>query len=233
MMADNRDPALTTFSDEEKFKDFSEVDSEDHEIGQYPSRTRSWRTVLLIVSSVIVAILIAIVAMSWTKSSHLKYDHCGTNANEARARGCVFETTGFTWLAPECADPATEAEFLEYIAKNEFKYYRTENYTEEVSVEEIRKGNGPGFFVREKYHLTHCLFLMKKLHRMRDKGAMIDGQIMPLHHTEHCMGQNLKALADTGFRKHDVQFSYTKFPYCGKPGGYNLEWPEQGTWTES
>jgi hypothetical protein len=233
MMADERDHALTTLNDEEKFKDFSDIDSEEQEISPYTSNPRSYRTILLVTSAAVVVILLALVAISWTKSPHLKYDHCGTNSDEARARGCIFETTGFTWLAPECTDPATEAEFLDYIAKNELKYYRTENYTEEVGVEEIRRGNGPGFFVREQYHLTHCLFLMKKLHRMREKGAMIDGQIMPLHHTEHCMGQNLKALESTGFRKHDVQFSYTKYPYCGRPGGYNLEWPAQGTWTDS
>ncbi|KAJ4298029.1 hypothetical protein N0V90_005928 [Kalmusia sp. IMI 367209] len=231
-MAVERDSALSTLNNEEKFKDFSDVDSEEHENAPYLSKSRPYRTLFLIISAVAVAILLAFFAISWTKSSHLKYDQCGTNSDEARARGCVFETTGFTWLASECADPDTETEFLEYIVKNELKLYRTENYTEEVSIEEVRKGNGPGFFVRQKYHLTHCLFLMKKLHRMRDKGAMIDGQIMPLHHTEHCMGQVLHAQAETGFREHDIQFSYTKYPYCGKPGGYNLLWPQQGMWTD-
>jgi hypothetical protein len=27
------------------------------------------------------------------------------------------------------------------------------------------------------------------------------------------------------------QFSYLKYPYCGKMGGYNLGWPEQGSWS--
>lgn len=229
-MAVERDPALSTLNDEEKFKDFSDVDSE-HDAPSYKAKSRPYRTACVVVSAAFVVALLAFIAIQWTRSPHLKYDHCGTTADEARARGCVWETTGFTWLAPECADPDTENEFLRYIAKNDLKLYRDANYTEEVTIEEVRLGNGPGFFVREGYHLTHCLFLMKKLHRMRDKGAMIDGQIMPLHHTEHCMGQVLQAHAEPGYREHDIQFSYTKFPYCGKPGGYDLEWPERGTWT--
>ncbi|KAF1978170.1 hypothetical protein BU23DRAFT_595942 [Bimuria novae-zelandiae CBS 107.79] len=231
-MADERDAALATLHDEEKYKDSSEFDSDDHEANLFRSKSRPYRTILLAASAVVIVILFTFFAVSWTKSPHLKYDQCGTTSDEARARGCVFETTGFTWLAPACADPDTEAEFLAYIAKNELKLYRTENYTEEVSIEEVRRGNGDGFYVREQYHLTHCLFLMKKRHRMQDKGALLDGQIMPLHHTEHCMGQLLVAQADKGFREHDVQFSYTKYPYCGKPGGYNLEWPARETWID-
>jgi hypothetical protein len=230
-MVGERDPALTTLKDEENYKDSSEFAAEDREV-KYPSQSRSCRIIFLVVSATIVTILLAFLASSWTKSSHLKFDQCGTTADEARSRGCIFETTGFTWLVPECADPETEAEFLAYIAENDLKLYRTMNYTEEVSIEEVRRGNGDGFYVREKYHLTHCLFLMKKRHRMEDKKGLLDGQIMPLHHTEHCMGQVLQAGADPEFRKHDRQFSYTKFPYCGRPGGYNLEWPARKTWID-
>lgn len=76
-------------------------------------------------------------------------------------------------------------------------------------------------FVRQAYHKTHCLFLLKKLHRTFARGTPLDGQIMPTHHTEHCVEQALKP---PGFREHAVQLSYTKFPYCGKPGGFNVAW---------
>jgi hypothetical protein len=66
---------------------------------------------------------------------------------------------------------------------------------------------------------------------------MIDGQIMPTHHTVHCSEQTLKVIQDPEWRKEAIQVSYTKFPYCGKPGGYNVGW-EQGhgrptAWTDA
>ncbi len=48
---------------------------------------------------------------------------------------------------------------------------------------------------------------------------------MPTHHTEHCVGQILEG---PEFREDEIQFSYTEFPYCGKPSGYNVAW-KQGT----
>jgi len=56
---------------------------------------------------------------------------------------------------------------------------------------------------------------------------------MPTHHTEHCIHMALKP---DGFRKDMVQLSYTKYPYCGKPGGWNVAWsPNKGKpleWTD-
>ena len=78
--------------------------------------------------------------------------------------------------------------------------------------------------MRQQYHVTHCQFLLKKLHRAQASGRMIDGQIMPTHHTEHCVGQTLKLTQTPGWRKNLVQLSYTKFPYCGKVGGYAVGW---------
>jgi len=232
-MTNERDSAQATLCDEEKFKDFSDVDSEEQNLSSLASRSRPYRTALIVFSAAVVSVVLIYFTTTWLRSPHPKYIQCGTTSDEARERGCVFETTGFTWLTPECADPDTEAEFLTYIVANDLKLYRDMNYTEEVPIEEVRRGNGPGFFVHERYHLTHCLFLMKKLHRMRDAGKMIDGQIMPLHHTEHCMGQNLQAHAEPGFREHEPQFSYTKFPYCGKPGGYKVAWgPNVPLWTD-
>lgn len=68
---------------------------------------------------------------------------------------------------------------------------------------------------------------------MEEKGAMLNGQIMLLHYKEYCMGQVLAAQADDGFREHNVRFSYMKFPFCGKPEGYNLERPTRETWINS
>jgi hypothetical protein len=149
---------------------------------------------------------------------------CGITPAEARANGCVFEMTGFSWLPKECSDPAVEAEFMTSI---DLKYYRDENYTQEVSLDEVRRGDGPGFFVKQDYHLAHCGFLFKKLHKAISQGRKVDGLVSPVHHTSHCVDM---LLGPPNNRWDAIQFAFTKYPYCGKDGGYNVEWSKLGEW---
>jgi len=105
---------------------------------------------------------------------------CGTTAEEARARGCIFELTGSSWVTSECYDSATEQEFLNYKDWHWFKDY---NYTEEAPLKEVHQGNGNGYFVPPEYHQTHCAFLLKKLYRAVNSGKKVDGLIKSLGHT--------------------------------------------------
>jgi hypothetical protein len=50
-------------------------------------------------------------------------------------------------------------------------------------------------------------------------------------HTKHCVSEMLDG--QMMHKDANGQFSYLKYPYCGKMGGYNLGWPEQGTWSLS
>lgn len=156
------------------------------------------------------------------------YNHCGTTPAEARRRGCVFETTGFVWLPQACLDPATEGHFLAYVKANNLTYYRDQECTQPVPLSEVREGN-QGFFVQETYHKTHCAFLLRKLHSRYFEGKPVDGMIMNIGHTKHCVSEMLDG--EMMHQGANGQFSYLKYPFCGKMGGYNLKWPEQGTWS--
>jgi hypothetical protein len=231
-MKTGRDPAQLTLCDEEKFKDFSDVDSGELELVSPTKRKRTCRILVIsIIATIVLLPIIYFTTSRWT-APRMKYSQCGTSAAEARARDCVFESTGFTWLPKECHDAETENEFLRYVADNDLKLYHDPEYTKEATAEEVKKGEKAGYFVHEGYHLAHCLFLFKKLHRAYASGKIIDGYIISLNHTDHCVGQSLSAGLDADFRKDVIQFSYTKWPNCGKPGGYNLIWEKQGQWTD-
>jgi hypothetical protein len=92
----------------------------------------------------VVAVLIPLIYFLAPRQKAPVYDQCGKTADEARARGCVFEVTGFTWIPEECHDPNTEEEFLKYLVKNDLGIYRYPNYSEKVPIEEVQLGNGPG-----------------------------------------------------------------------------------------
>ena len=142
-MESQEQSARTNLCDEEKFKDFSDVDTDDTTLRQLRSRSRLFRPVIVTVSAVLLLVLLLYFTVV-TPRRGLKLDQCGTTADEARARGCVFEITGFTWLPKECQDRDTEDEFLEYLSANDLNIYRHQNYTEVVPIEEVRLGNGPG-----------------------------------------------------------------------------------------
>lgn len=155
-------------------------------------------------------------------------NQCGTTPAEARSKGCVFETMGFSWLPRECSNPTIEAEFLEF-ERTTLRYWRDQNYTEEVPLDEVQRGDGPIFFVHQDYHRAHCAFLFKKMHKAIGTGQKVDGLVSPFHHTSHCVHM---LLAGNDLHLHDVQVAFVKFPYCGKDGGYNTEWAKQGQWLD-
>lgn len=118
---------------------------------------------------------------------------CGTTASEARAKGCVFETLGFSWLPPECHDAEVEAEFLR---DPTIHYWRDVNRTEEVPISEVQEGDARGFYITHDYHRSHCAYLLKKLHRAVYAGRELDGLIGSVHHTSHCVKMLLDPPAD-------------------------------------
>lgn len=227
----DHDLARTTLCDEEKLKDFSDVESREQGLATFPKPSNFYKKAFIAFGVIAVLTPILYFTISgWTSARpQTKMDQCGTTADEARARGCIFETTGFSWVTKECYDPVVEEAFLKHIATNDIKLFRDRNYTREVPMEEVRLGNGQGFYVFQEYHVAHCMFLIEKLHRALLDGKPVDGYTMPFVHTEHCIKQ---AMLPPGARKDDHQASYTKWPYCGRPGGFNVDWRKPHQWTD-
>lgn len=211
--------------DQERFTDFPNSD-EPEALRRTPSPPlKRYRRLFLFLGVGILATIVSFTIYRFYASrNHNIVNQCGTTPAEARAKGCHFEMTGFSWLPKECLDPTVEAEFLEL----NLHYYRDANYTQEAPLEEVQRGEGY-YFVRQDYHRAHCAFLFKKLHRALDSGNKVDGLIWSVHHTGHCVHM---LLAPPDFRSDVAQVAFTKWPYCGKNGGYNVEWENQGEWIE-
>ena len=218
----HKNTTYAALRNQEEFKQFSNPEEPER---RSPSRSsKTYRRLIPFLSLGVIAIFISFTIYQRVLAKAI-VDQCGTTPAEARARDCVFEVTGFSWLPKECHDPTVETEFLNI---KDLRFYRDANYSEVVSLEEVRLGEGPGFFVTQDYHVTHCAFLFKKLHRAVNHGHKIDGLISALHHTSHCVEM---LLSPPGFRWDAKQIAYTKYPYCGRDGGYNVEFSKLGQWT--
>lgn len=207
-----------------KYSPVSPSDEFDHQILADKEQSKSFSPRKIIPKKFVIGALLFLLATvslaTWShflRPSNIQKLPCGTSADEARSRGCIFELTGSSWVTPECYDPVTEQEFLSF---KDWHYYRDFNYTEEVPISEVRQGNGNGYFVHHDYHQAHCGFLLKKMHRAVNAGRKVDGLIKALSHTTHC----IEWMLDPPMEHFNIpQFAYTKFPNCGVEGGFNLD----------
>jgi hypothetical protein len=218
----DNEASLTTLIDEEKYKSYADIQGSSPRVPFL--RRHRFHIVIL---SLFILITTPFLYLSIEKII-APYDQCGTTPSEALARDCVFETTGFAWLPRACLDPDMEDQFLSKVEALNLTYYRDAAYTQPVSLAEVRRGE-TGYYVHETYHKTHCGFLLRKLHKMWAEGRTVDGQILSQGHTKHCVDEMLGG--EMMHAPGKAQFSYLKFPYCGRIGGYNLEWPKQRTWS--
>ena len=113
---------------------------------------------------------------------------CGSNADEARALGCVFDVMMQEWTSPECYDSALTER---YLASNNWTWYADSSGERTMSDEEIRLGNHLVVFAIQDYHKHHCVFTWEKLVRaMRADSPVID-KLISYDHVAHCEHQTL------------------------------------------
>ncbi|MCJ1391766.1 hypothetical protein MMC18_004631 [Xylographa bjoerkii] len=135
---------------------------------------------------------------------------CGNSSASARLHSCRFDVLSFAWQPPKCFTPDDLVDETDFMALGPWPWYH-ENGTE-ISEDEVRKGESRYLFTNFEWHVAHCTFLWRKLHRKVLNGEPVDGYIADLRHTDHC-GKVLRMEkgTDTILRTR----VWTKFPKCG------------------
>ena len=87
---------------------------------------------------------------------------CGETPDQARAAGCVFDIVSTCWLHPRCHDPELA---MEFVATVPMKWYLDGDGTRELPLSEMMTGDHHLPWIVGEYHLQHCAFLWKKMHR--------------------------------------------------------------------
>ncbi|KAM3083544.1 hypothetical protein ACMFMG_004193 [Clarireedia jacksonii] len=113
---------------------------------------------------------------------------CGKTPEEARARGCEFDMLVTAWLPPRCIDRELVDEFMT-VGNWQF-------YTKPHAKEEDKFGTyDPDFigsvnqtvWTTRRWHVTHCLFMFKKMNRALVNDWTTDAEAVSEPHMEHCM----------------------------------------------
>ncbi|PVI03999.1 hypothetical protein DM02DRAFT_491691, partial [Periconia macrospinosa] len=125
---------------------------------------------------------------------------CGQTPAAARAAGCTFDLGTAAWLPPDCFDEELHAEFM---SQGPWKFYHNTSdfvcgedcltYPEPsqlVPLETLDDISGYlSYFVwtDRRYHVSHCMYAWKLMHRQMEKGRKMDQILISWHHTAHCV----------------------------------------------
>ena len=170
-----------------------------------------------------IAIASTLAATQGLHRGPLSPESCGSSPSEALACDCHFDVMSFSWLPLRCFDPELMEQF---ISSGNWTWYADTNGTTIVPYESVATGGHDRLFVTQEFHLYHCTYMWRKMHRAVLSATPLDGYIGDYHHTSHCEGQ----LVRRGDNSADINTSiYTKYAECpyeqvdrGKWGWYRM-----------
>ncbi|PVH73087.1 hypothetical protein DL98DRAFT_398522, partial [Cadophora sp. DSE1049] len=108
---------------------------------------------------------------------------CGTSSAEAVSLGCHFDVMSFAWLPQACFDGELSHQFL---ALRDWEWFLDSEGTHGVDMGSVLAGEYSQLYVTQEYHMYHCTYMWRKMHRAALRGAALDGYIGSMMHTEHC-----------------------------------------------
>jgi hypothetical protein len=133
---------------------------------------------------------------------HLTTDNeicnCGNSIAEALSLNCKFVPFASAWLPPACRDDELYLQYKDLGPgiNGSWSYYADKHAEKEISVEEVAQlGDAPAsiFYTTRKWHIIHCVFYWKKLHRSRRTGVIMEPRYDTESHIDHCMDLFLDA----------------------------------------
>jgi hypothetical protein len=110
------------------------------------------------------------------------WESCGSSPAEARGKGCRFDIVSFAWKFESCFDEDLSQEFM---AENDWEFYEDKEGERKVSIEVVRRGERD-MWVSWRFHMVHCTYMWRQMHRALTSGRPIDSHLSAYHHTLHC-----------------------------------------------
>jgi hypothetical protein len=194
-------------------QDVEIIHATDSEI-EYPTddKTRHrkfWRGKVFLIIFALLVTTAVLVLLYLLNSSSEAVTNCGLSPEKAREKGCKFDVMSFSWLPPACYDADLTQQFL---ADKEWGWYTDPRATGSVPLSEVQEGNLKYVFVSWEFHLVHCGYMWRKMHRAVMSGGPIDGYIMDTNHTAHCVKELLAGKTELN---RTTTMIFAKYPECG------------------
>jgi len=143
--------------------------------------------ILLYLSAFITIIVLSVLLVISRSKPDLETHNCGSSPEEARNLGCHYESNSLSWIPNECYAPEVDEA---WDSKYEFKYYNDSRGELEIPRDIVAQGETNYVHVSWKFHLTHCLFVFRKLFHAAVEGDGIkglDSSVKAPVHFYHCL----------------------------------------------
>lgn len=138
---------------------------------------------------------------------------CGNSPQDAKSRGCRYSIALHAWLPESCLTDA-DAEDAKEMYDNRDDWYYQAAANQNMTLEELSQGDYEWFTTTLDWHVAHCMYVWKRLHRVvLDPSQELDSYTASEHHTNHCV----KMVAG-GYDMDDVTSTkvFVKYPRCAK-----------------
>jgi len=137
---------------------------------------------------------------------------CGSSAEDARARDCEYSIILHAWLPKSCLTEADAEDAKEMYTDRSWRYETMSG--KNLTMEELTAGDYEFFTTTSDFHVTHCMYVWKRLHRvLMDSALELDSYTANYEHTSHCVemiGGHYDGSHDPGTK------IFVKYPKCAK-----------------
>jgi hypothetical protein len=190
-----------------------------------PKQLKTYTRCLIIISIPLAIVLIWVLIRDAIKVDH-PLTSCGHSTAEALSLGCSFDVMSFAWLPTRCFDEELTNGFL---ALRNWQWYLDADGVKSVDFSSVAGAAYDELYVTQEYHMYHCTYMWRKMHRASLAGKVLDGYIADLHHTAHCELEILNAVGERRGLNDTSMTIYSKYVDCplenkdlGRLGWYRM-----------
>ena len=202
----------------------SEQEEEEYKKpNQLSSHSRLWfrraMHVLILICTISLGVVVFTFLVSDRKSSNIStapkpqneggstiLAHCGTNPQEAQARGCVWDIMSFGWVHPTCFSQEESDKWYAEYGPWEWYAEKPGNRTDAVRLASEQLPFTPLVYTTQGYHIQHRLYIFKSIHIAGINSGPVTNEGITLGHTEHCVkliaDPNIQPFEDVVTRVH-------------------------------
>ncbi|KAE9379886.1 hypothetical protein N431DRAFT_458874 [Stipitochalara longipes BDJ] len=112
---------------------------------------------------------------------------CGTSAEEARARGCVFDVMHYSWIPEPCFNATLSKQYWEHLISLGIEFWNDTTKTHVLPYEEILAAKHEYVYTSWLLHLKHCQYLLHRQIQSLVYGLPLDNLLRIESHAEHCL----------------------------------------------
>lgn len=134
---------------------------------------------------------------------------CGSSPEEALDLGCHYDMMSSTWDWPECHDHEL---LQEMVAEQNLTWYLDKKHTQAISQDIAYSGNFTRLYPLMDFHISHCVYMWRKMHKAVLLQAPLDEELWSYEHTLHCS----RLIMDWHKPRKTISRSMPGYPVCRK-----------------